>query len=315
MPRRYKSKKNPKAFHLYFQGEKWNPFHGCDDVSEGCGNCYARRMARWQKRLHRKRRHPKYQTDGICNRFVLPPDKPGATAPGFGLELHWDEARYAADHTNKRISRVVNGKRLSLPPLAELCDHTKTQRRVFVGDMSDLFHKDIPDDFIRLVFQGTQHPSPRRAENQYLILTKRPTRMAKLWPKILAGQTPPENLWMGVSVESNKYVHRADYLRQTPAHIRWISVEPFLGPVHKLDLTNIDWVVSGGESEDRGQLARPLQVAWVRELRDKCKQHNVAFMFKQWGNPRNTQDKTDARNIGDPNGGCVLDGQVHHEFP
>jgi protein gp37 len=138
--------------------------------------------------------------------------------------------------------------------------------------MSDLFHKDVPLAFIRDVFD-VMADTPRHT---YQVLTKRSKRLAQIADKL---EWSP-NIWMGVSVESDKYAFRVDHLRQVDPAIRFVSVEPLLGPVPSLDLSGIDWVIAGGES---GKAARPMHPAWARQLRDACQDSGVAFFFKQWG--------------------------------
>jgi protein gp37 len=138
--------------------------------------------------------------------------------------------------------------------------------------MSDLFHEDIPQDFIQKVFSVM-----RQAHwHQFQVLTKRSLRLLELAPSI----NWPENVWMGVSVENADYTFRIDYLRQTNAHIKFLSLEPLLGPLSKLKLDGIDWVIVGGES---GPDARPIFKEWVTEIRDQCLAAGVPFFFKQWG--------------------------------
>ena len=144
-------------------------------------------------------------------------------------------------------------------------------RTVFVNSMSDLFHDAIPEDFIRRVF-GVMADTPRHT---YQVLTKRSKRLARL-----AQRLPwPPNVWMGVSVENQNYVFRADHLREVPAAIRFLSVEPLLGPL-TLALDGLHWVIVGGES---GHRARPLDPRWVESIRNACTAAGVAFFFKQWG--------------------------------
>jgi protein gp37 len=143
---------------------------------------------------------------------------------------------------------------------------------IFVNSMSDLFHEGIPDEFIREVFDVM-----RRANwHTFQILTKRHERLAELGASI----DWPRNVWMGVSIENRRFVHRADFLRAVPASVRFISAEPLLGPLEGLDLKAIDWVIAGGESGPRN---RPVREAWLLQLRDQCLQARVAFFFKQWG--------------------------------
>jgi protein gp37 len=145
-------------------------------------------------------------------------------------------------------------------------------RLVFVNSMSDLFHKDVPISFIRSVFDVVRE-TPRHT---YQLLTKRSKRLRHVAPNL----DWPANLWMGVSVESSKYNFRIDHLRDVPAAVRFVSAEPLLGPLGEVDFTGIDWVIAGGES---GPRARPMDIAWGRELRDQCLRDDVSFFFKQWG--------------------------------
>jgi len=165
-------------------------------------------------------------------------------------------------------------------------------RMIFVNSMSDLFHEDIPDDYIAEVFDvmvAADH-------HTFQILTKRHRRLADL-----AGRLPwPGNVWMGVTIENRRFVHRADYLRQVPAVLRFISAEPLLGSLEGLDLDDIDWLIAGGES---GPRHRPVRIEWLRELRDRCEQEEVAFFFKQWGGVRSKA------------GGRLLDGRAWDEMP
>lgn len=143
---------------------------------------------------------------------------------------------------------------------------------IFVNSMSDLFHKDVPVAFIQNVFQVMQEAS----WHQFQILTKRADRLAEIWHAL----PWPENVWMGVSVESQEYVDRINHLRGVPSAIRFLSVEPLLGPISNLPLDGIDWVIAGGES---GPGCRPMKPDWAREIRDHCLGQKVPFFFKQWG--------------------------------
>jgi len=145
-------------------------------------------------------------------------------------------------------------------------------RVIFVNSMSDLFHELVPLDFIWDVFEVMAEAS----QHVFQILTKRHERLAELAPLI----EWPENVWMGVSIENRRWVERADYLRQVPAAVRFISAEPLLGPLDSLDLDGIDWLIVGGES---GQRHRPIREEWVLDLRDRCREARVPFFFKQWG--------------------------------
>jgi protein gp37 len=158
--------------------------------------------------------------------------------------------------------------------------------------MSDLFHKDVPEEFIRRVFDTMV----RADWHTYQILTKRPQRLARLGRSL----PWPLHIWIGVSVESNDYAWRADYLREVPAAVRFISAEPLLGPVDALNLEGLHWVITGGES---GAGHRPCDPIWVRDVRDRCVAAGVAYFHKQWGG------RTPKA------GGRMLDGRTWDELP
>jgi len=158
--------------------------------------------------------------------------------------------------------------------------------------MSDLFHDAIPFEFIRRVFRVMEE-TPRHT---YQILTKRAERLRELSVRL----NWPANVWMGVSVESQKYWKRVDELRLTGAHVRFLSLEPLLGPLASMDLAGIDWVIAGGES---GPNARPMNPVWVRNIRDACIDQNVAFHFKQWGGVNKKAQ------------GRILDGRTWDDMP
>jgi protein gp37 len=165
-------------------------------------------------------------------------------------------------------------------------------RVIFVNSMSDLFHEGIPESYIQAVFEVMT----RAHWHQFQVLTKRHERLAELSPRL----PWPGNVWMGVSIENRRFVHRADYLRRVPASIRFISAEPLLGPLDGLDITGIDWLIAGGESGFRHRVVRP---DWVRQLRDKCLDLEVPFFFKQWGGRYSKA------------GGRVLDGRQWSQMP
>jgi len=168
----------------------------------------------------------------------------------------------------------------------------KSPQRIFVNSMSDLFHRDIPLDYIQRVFAVMNQAS----WHQYQVLTKRAQRL-----EAVANELPwAPHIWMGVSVENRDYLWRIDHLRRTQAHIKFLSVEPLLGPLGAINLRGIDWVIVGGES---GPGARPLQADWVADVRDQCQQAGVAFFFKQWGG---VQKKRHGRE---------LDGRTWDEMP
>jgi protein gp37 len=158
------------------------------------------------------------------------------------------------------------------PTRLELPKTWRRPRRIFVNSMSDLFHEDIPNSYVQQVFQTMEDCH----WHQFQILTKRHERLAELAPNL----PWPRNVWMGVSIENRRFVHRADFLRQVPAAVRFISAEPLLGPLEGLNLEGIDWLIAGGES---GPKHRVVNADWVRELRDRCLVEGVAFFFKQWG--------------------------------
>lgn len=167
----------------------------------------------------------------------------------------------------------ANGFDLTMHPhMVDLPLHWRQPKTIFVNSMSDMFHKEVPLPFIQRVFSVMERASWHR----FQVLTKRADRLAAL-----ASELPwPRNVWMGVSIESEKYLARADALRRVPAHVRFLSLEPLLGPLPGLDLSDLHWVIVGGES---GPSARPMQPAWVTALRDACVSKRVAFFFKQWG--------------------------------
>ena len=179
---------------------------------------------------------------------------------------------------------------------------------VFVNSMSDLFHEDVPLSFIQQVFE-VMSDTPHHT---YQVLTKRSARLKELAPKL----NWTDNIWMGVSVEDEKVVHRITELSETPAHIKFLSVEPLIGPIKTLRLDKIDWVIVGGES---GPGARPMKKEWVDFVHKQCKQTKTSFFFKQWGKPHfnaNQQDPTISKDHPQhAKGGCQLDGEVYRELP
>jgi len=168
----------------------------------------------------------------------------------------------------------------------------KKPRTIFVNSMSDLFHEDVPESFISKVFDIMKD----RPQHIFQVLTKRSKNMLKISHNLFW----PENVWMGVTVENSDYMERIDDLRATPAKVKFLSLEPLLGPISNLDLTNIDWVIVGGES---GPRARPISPEWVRDIRDQCLAANVPFFFKQWGG------------VNKKKAGRILDGQIWDQMP
>jgi len=151
----------------------------------------------------------------------------------------------------------------------------KKPQMVFVNSMSDLFHRDVPETFIQRTFDVMR----RASWHTFQVLTKRAERLSELDARI----DWPANVWMGVSVENQNYTFRVDHLRTTNAHVKFLSLEPLLGPLRNLPLENIHWVIVGGES---GPGARPMSETWVIEVRDQCLAAGLPFFFKQWGGVR-----------------------------
>tara|TARA_B100000315_G_scaffold255894_1_gene300393 strand:+ start:168 stop:923 length:756 start_codon:yes stop_codon:yes gene_type:complete len=169
-------------------------------------------------------------------------------------------------------------------------------RMVFVNSMSDLFHKHVPKGFVDSVFD-TMEQADRHV---FQVLTKRSSRLRSYVNARYSGRRVPNHIWLGVSIEDKARLSRLRHLGETTASIRFLSLEPLIGPVGRLDLEGIHWVIVGGES---GPRARPIEAEWVREIRDQCLAHDVAFFFKQWGGLR---PKTGGRN---------LDGRKWSEYP
>jgi protein gp37 len=186
-----------------------------------------------------------------------------------------------------------NGFKLTLQPqMLDLPLRWKSPRRVFVNSMSDLFHQDVPLEYVKRVFEVMA----RAHWHQFQVLTKRADRLREL-----SSQLPwPPNVWQGVSVESERYLDRIDDLRHTGAAVKFLSLEPLLEALPNLDLRGIDWVIVGGES---GPGARPIEKSWVVGIREKCKRAGVAFFFKQWGGVQ--KSKT----------GRTLEGRTWDEMP
>lgn len=151
----------------------------------------------------------------------------------------------------------------------------KRSRLIFVNSMSDLFHIDVPDEYIDQVFDQMETVD----RHVYQLLTKRPERLRRYARKRYKTRAIPGHIWFGVTVESDNFAWRADMLREVNAPVRFLSVEPMIGPADGVDLTGINWVIAGGES---GPGFRPIEIQWVRDLRDRCNAANIAFFFKQW---------------------------------
>ena len=191
------------------------------------------------------------------------------------------------------VEKYKNGFQIALHPGTLLEPKKwKKPKLVFVNSMSDLFHKNVPSDFIQSVFK-TMNEVP---QHTFQVLTKRPDRVIQLNKNIKW----TSNIWLGTSVESSKWISRIERLKETGAITKFLSIEPLLGPLPEIDLTEIDWVIVGGES---GPGARPMETDWVRSIRDLCIQSDVPFFFKQWGGV--FKKKT----------GRTLDGQIWDQMP
>ena len=221
----------------------WNPVTGCSSISEGCRNCYARRMATRLEAMG----HIRYRNGFRVSTHV----------DLIGAPLHWKKPRY-----------------------------------IFINSMSDLFHEQVPFGFIEDVFTTVL----RASWHIFQVLTKRADRLAGLANKL----EWPQNLWVGVTVESQEYTDRIKKLSTVPAAIRFVSFEPLLGPIEGLDLNGIDWAIAGGES---GPYSREMAADWVRMIRDTCLDRSIPFFFKQWGGSRK---KTRGR---------VLDNRTWDQYP
>lgn len=234
----------------------WNPVAGCAIVTAGCTNCYAMRMA------------ARLEAMGVEKYRGLTRKSGGR--PKWTGRIRCDEAA------------------LGIPV------KWRNPRKVFVNSMSDLFHPDVPIEFVRRVWQVMEHCN----RHVFQILTKRPERMVE----VLNGSGFPtlSNVWLGTSVENNEVVNRIDYLRRVRAEIRFVSLEPLIGSVSDANLTNIHWAIVGGES---GPRARPLDPRWVDEIKDLCDQAGTVFFFKQWGGVNKKQT------------GRVYRGQTWDQFP
>lgn len=184
----------------------------------------------------------------------------------------------------------------------------KKPKVVFVNSMSDLFHKDVPLEFIKKVFK-VMNENP---QHTFQVLTKR----ADLVLEYSSELKWTKNIWMGVSVENEKVLDRVDFLRRTGAKIKFLSVEPLLEALPSLKLTGINWVIVGGES---GHQARSIKEEWVLDIQQKCLKKNIPFFFKQWGkvkfNPNQNDPTIDKEHKNYGKGGCGLEGKVYRNLP
>ncbi len=189
--------------------------------------------------------------------------------------------------------RYMNGFSVTLhPDLVSLPLHWKKPKRIFVNSMSDLFHEEVPFEFIEEIFRTMA----KARQHTFQVLTKRAERLAECATHLAW----PPNVWMGVTVESGKYLHRVDLLRNIPSAIRFLSVEPLVGHPGLLNLAGIDWVIAGGES---GPAARAVRKEWVETVRDQCIGSGVSFFFKQWGG------------VNKKKAGRLLDGRTWNQYP
>ena len=216
----------------------------------------------------------------------------GCTKISHGCKLCYAE-RLAKRLQAMGVQKYEDGFNVRVHPgVLDQPSHWKKPRHIFVNSMSDLFHKTVPTEYIQSVFE-VMNQCP---QHKFQVLTKRPGRVTQINRKI--NWTP--NVWLGVSIESERWVNRLQQLRETSADVKFLSLEPLLGPLPSLDLSGIDWVIVGGES---GPGARPMNEEWVREIRDNCIENDVPFFFKQWGGAFKKRT------------GRILDGRTWDEMP
>lgn len=205
-------------------------------------------------------------------------------AESISLRFGWSRRPWTP--ANAEANVVLHPERLNQPR------RWRRPRTIFVNSMSDLFHENVPFGFIEEVFSVMAECE----RHVFQVLTKRAERLAELAPDL----DWPANVWIGTSIENNRWVGRADQLRGVLAAVRFVSAEPLLGPLDRLDLGRIDWLIVGGES---GHRHRPIREEWVRDLRDRCLEAGVAFFLKQWGG------RTPKA------GGRLLDGREWSQMP
>ncbi|HYW12575.1 MAG TPA: phage Gp37/Gp68 family protein [Longimicrobium sp.] len=237
----------------------WNPTTGCTKVSDGCDHCYAHKLAHERLASLYTGQLPVIQT-------------PQNIADPFSIRLWPNRLRQPASWRQPRI--------------------------VFVNSMSDLFHADVPDAFVRQVFEVMLKVD----RHVYQVLTKRPARAVRFFrlnQDLFPSGRVPRHIWMGTSVENQAVAYRIAHLRKLPAEVRFLSCEPLLGPL-QANLTDIHWVIAGGES---GAEFRPMEESWAIGLRDQCRSEGTPFFFKQWGGRRSKA------------GGRMLDGRTWDEMP
>lgn len=283
-------KKTNRSTGIEWTEHTWNPFVGCTIHTAGCTNCYAMRTALRLQEFGQ----PSYQ---------------GVVKVANGKAVWTGKMNRASDAQMRKPLKI---KKPSL---------------IFVNSMSDFFHEDAQDDW-RLEALHVMFKTP----HQYQVLTKRPENIAPFLDRVnqvgraMAGPGAdrfPDNVWIGATVEREDFVHRIATLRAVPARIRFLSIEPLIGPIGPMDLTGIHWVILGGES---GPGARPMDSDWCRSVRDQCQAQGVPLFFKQWGKASNNPKfyspppgMSGAAWVGksDPNGkgGSLLDGREWKEYP
>ncbi len=249
----------------------WNPLVGCTRASAGCDNCYAAKLVATRQA---------HQYQG----FAQVIEKKGVKTYAFTGKI------------------LLAHSRLS-EPLED-----KTPRLYFVNSMSDLFHKNVPDDFIREVFQIMEAAS----WHKFQVLTKRPDRMADFSQEYFKDKDVAPNIWLGTSTEDQKtFDERLPHLLKTKTAVRWLSCEPLIGEIKPKTLKGVDWVVVGGESGSD----RPMKAAWARSLRDQCKKEAVPFFFKQWGEYGEDGQKLKKKRKDGLTPKATLDGVIHNAYP
>ncbi|MBL4591142.1 MAG: phage Gp37/Gp68 family protein [Phycisphaerales bacterium] len=236
----------------------WNPVAGCTPISPGCLNCYAARMS---------------------TRLGSMPNKTGKKYGGIV-----DKSKSGRPVFNGKINLDYDALKTPLS--------WRLPRIIFVNSMSDLFHKNVPLEFIQEVFKVME----QCPQHTFQVLTKRPGRALQVAHKL----NWPDNVWMGTSVESKQYYERIRLLQKIPAKVRFLSCEPLLGPLPRIPLKGIHWVIVGGES---GPKSRPMQGTWVMRIKEQCEKKDVPFFFKQWGGVRKKEH------------GRELQGQTWDEMP
>lgn len=287
----------------------WNPVTGCDRISPGCDNCYALTLAKRLKAMG----SPKYQVDG----------HPATSGPGFGLTVHdkamteplsWRTPRTVfvnsmSDLAHARVDRPAQARIWAVMALTSRHQYqvlTKRPQRLARLLADPAFAREVSEQATDIIGRTPPHLGRWRLDlgGQRLAgdsghgdgWTTTNTDDGTLW-------TPPwplPNVWVGTSIETNDYAWRADEIRRAPAAIRFLSLEPLLGPLPSLELTGIDWVIVGGES---GAGHRPFDPAWARDIRDRCVDQHVPFFFKQVGG------RTPKA------GGRLLDGRTWNQYP